>query len=415
MKTETSNSTCTRRTGTTLPTEVSVFEVTIRFIGGLLSIYSMTGERFYLDRARSIIENLLPAFDPTSGLPFSLYNLRNKKGRNFIWTTNACHILSEVGTLHMEFNYISELLGEPKYSKMRLSMRDRPLADEFNNAGLFFGMVVHRIRDYLVAASKTANNEFRTHVSRNQPAFCNKRVTLSGEGDSFFEYLLKEWIRTGHADIQAKELYDKSLATFERLRMIQTSTQGSVYLADSQHGSPGQVMTHLACFSGGMFALGAEKKDDSDVWFKRGKDLTQTCRKSYAQTDTGLGPESFVFSESVDAVAATGNAKFYYLRPETVESYFYMWRFTHDPIYRQYAWDVVQALEKHCRLDGGYSGIRDVNDPNSPVDDVQQSYFIAETLKYLYLIFCDDSILPLDRWVFNTEAHPFPIISRSTV
>jgi mannosyl-oligosaccharide alpha-1,2-mannosidase len=61
-------------------------------------------------------------------------------------------------------------------------------------------------------------------------------------------------------------------------------------------------------------------------------------------------------------------------------------------------------------------------------DDVQQSFFLAETLKvsrplaqsfhsltdvslpqYLYLLFSDDSLLPLDEWVFNTEAHPLPI------
>ncbi len=43
-------------------------------------------------------------------------------------------------------------------------------------------------------------------------------------------------------------------------------------------------------------------------------------------------------------------------------------------------------------------------------DDVQQSFFIAETLKYLYLLFSEDSILPLDKWVFNTEAHPLPVL-----
>ena len=71
----------------------------------------------------------------------------------------------------------------------------------------------------------------------------------------------------------------------------------------------------------------------------------------------------------------------------------------------------MQALEKHCRIPtGGYTGIRDVYNANAPKDDVQQSFFIAETLKYLWLLFSDDDVLPLDRWVFNTEAHPFPLI-----
>lgn len=70
---------------------------------------------------------------------------------------------------------------------------------------------------------------------------------------------------------------------------------------------------------------------------------------------------------------------------------------------------IFQALEKHCRVEGGYSGIRDVYQENPTLDDVQQSFFLAETLKYLYLIFSEDDLLPLDKWVLNTEAHPFPI------
>lgn len=68
-----------------------------------------------------------------------------------------------------------------------------------------------------------------------------------------------------------------------------------------------------------------------------------------------------------------------------------------------------QALEKTCRTSGGFSGIRDVYQIKPPQDDVQQSFFLAETLKYLYLLFTDDSVIPLDKWVFNTEAHPLPI------
>lgn len=206
---------------------------------------------------------------------------------------------------------------------------------------------MHRIRDHLAAASQKAGQEFRTHVRGSSPNFCNARVSLSGEGDSFFEYLLKEWIRTGHADTQARELYDQSLASFERLGLIRTSRFGSVYVTDSNHGVAGQSMTHLTCFTGGMFALGASKKDDSDVWFQHGRQVTETCHKSYAQTDTGLGPDNFVFKSEADAVPVSRNDKYYLLRPETVESYFYLWRFTHDPIYRKYAWEVVE-VRSYC-------------------------------------------------------------------
>ena len=99
------------------------------------------------------------------------------------------------------------------------------------------------------------------------------------------------------------------------------------------------------------------------------------------------------------------------LRPETVESYFIMWRVTHHQKYRNWGWQVVEALDKYCRTDeGGYAGIKDVWQASVvEKDDVQQSWFLAETLKYLYLLFCDDDVISLDKWVFNTEAHPLPM------
>ena len=69
----------------------------------------------------------------------------------------------------------------------------------------------------------------------------------------------------------------------------------------------------------------------------------------------------------------------------------------------------MQGIEKNCRTASGFTGIKDVYQHNPPKDDVQQSFFLAETLKYLYLIFSDDSVVSLDKWVFNTEAHPLPI------
>ncbi|XP_071988362.1 mannosyl-oligosaccharide 1,2-alpha-mannosidase IB-like [Engystomops pustulosus] len=87
-----------------------------------------------------------------------------------------------------------------------------------------------------------------------------------------------------------------------------------------------------------------------------------------------------------------------------------MWRFTHDPKYRNWGWEAAQAIDKYCRVSGGFSGLKDVYSSSPTYDDVQQSFFLAETLKYLYLLFSSDDLLPLDNWVFNTEAHPLPVI-----
>ena len=91
---------------------------------------------------------------------------------------------------------------------------------------------------------------------------------------------------------------------------------------------------------------------------------------------------------------------------EVIESYFVLWRTTKDQKYRDWAWEAFQAIEKHCRVADGYSGIKNVNQVPVVHDDTQQSFFLAETLKYLYLTFSDDDVIPLDDYVFNTEAHP---------
>ncbi len=116
-----------------------------------------------------------------------------------------------------------------------------------------------------------------------------------------------------------------------------------------------------------------------------------------------------LFDANNEVTTPKAGERYYILRPETFEAYFYMWRLTHDEKYREWAWEAVQALEEHASCGEGYCGVKDVEKVPAQHDDVQQSFFLAESLKYLYLIFCDDNVLALDQWVFNTEAHPFPI------
>ncbi|XP_056331049.1 mannosyl-oligosaccharide 1,2-alpha-mannosidase IC [Danio aesculapii] len=133
----------------------------------------------------------------------------------------------------------------------------------------------------------------------------------------------------------------------------------------------------------------------------------------YNIDSTKLGPEAFRFDGGAEATATRLSDRYYILRPEVVESYMYMWRLTHDPKYREWGWEAVEALEKHCRVDAGFSGIRDVYATTDSHDNMQQSFFLSETLKYLYLLFSEDDLLPLEDWVFNTEAHPLPIIRKT--
>jgi mannosyl-oligosaccharide alpha-1,2-mannosidase len=105
----------------------------------------------------------------------------------------------------------------------------------------------------------------------------------------------------------------------------------------------------------------------------------------------------------------------YILRPETIESIFYMYRLTKDEKYRDWAWEIMQNIEETCRTDTGYAGIKNVNVDKKSIEhiDLQESFFLAETLKYLYLIFADDDYISLDKYVFNTEAHVLGVLKKS--
>jgi len=96
-----------------------------------------------------------------------------------------------------------------------------------------------------------------------------------------------------------------------------------------------------------------------------------------------------------------------FLTIETIESLFYAYRLTGDPKYQDRAWQAFQSITAVTRSPHGYSSIRDVLTPGGWYqNDEQESFWLAETLKYLYLIFDDPQRVSLDEWVFNTEAHP---------
>ncbi|EYC38168.1 hypothetical protein Y032_0738g1955 [Ancylostoma ceylanicum] len=237
-------------------------------------------------------------------------------------------------------------------------------------------------------------------------------MSLGALGDSFYEYLIKSWLQSGKTDEQARKMYwEVSKAMQEQ--MVMKSKSGLTYVAELRNGLPEHKMGHLACFSVGMFALQAvnEKTEEERLsTMKLAEELGRTCHESYIRTTTHIGPEMFYFNGEEDATSRNSENG-YILRPEVIEGFFYLWRLTGKPMYREWVWDAIQAIDKYCRVEGGFSGIYDVYDPKKGHDDVQQSFFLAETLKYAYLTFTDNSVVPLDKWVFNTEAHPLPVMS----
>lgn len=366
--------------------DISVFETNIRYVGGLLSAYALTGDEIFKEKAAHVADKLTPAFKTPTGIPYALINMRTGTAKNYGWASGGSSILSEFGTLHMEFAYLSDISGDPLYKNL-----------------------VERVRKVIQESSRP-RNLYPNYLNPKTGKWGQQHTSMGALGDSFYEYLLKEWLRSGKADNVAKEMFDQAATEVEN-ELVKTSSGGLVYFAEQKYGRLEHKMDHLACFGGGMYGLAAheEKDENSARWMEIAKGITNTCHESYDRTDTKLGPEAFRFTEAVEARAMKANERYYILRPETFESYFIMWRLTHDQKYRDWGWEAVQALEKHCKAPGGYSGVKNVYQVDGLKDDVQQSFFLAETLKYLYLLFSDDDLISLDEWVFNTEAHPLPI------
>ncbi|XP_056150332.1 mannosyl-oligosaccharide 1,2-alpha-mannosidase IA [Lampris incognitus] len=369
--------------------EVSVFEVNIRFVGGLLSAYYLSGKEVFRRKAVELGEKLLPAFKTPTGIPWALLNLKSGIGRNWPWASGGSSILAEYGTLHLEFVHLSKLSGNPDFAQKVMNIRK----------------VLNRL--------DKPQGLYPNYLNPNSGQWGQHHVSVGGLGDSFYEYLLKAWLMSDKTDEEGKKMYYDALQAIET-NLMRKSSSGLTYIAEWKGGLLEHKMGHLTCFAGGMIALGADgaPSDKTGHQMEQAAEIARTCHESYARTALKLGPEAFRFDGGVEAIATRQNEKYFILRPEVIETYMYMWRFTHDPKYREWGWEAVQALEQHCKVEGGYSGIRDVYATTPNHDDVQQSFYLAETLKYLYLLFSDDDHLSFEHWVFNTEAHPLPVIRK---
>ena len=134
----------------------------------------------------------------------------------------------------------------------------------------------------------------------------------------------------------------------------------------------------------------------------------------YSQQASGLAPDAV----TMHGGGMSASDPHWQLRPETVESLFYLWRATGDERHRERGWAIFQAIEQRCRVPGGgYAGLRDTVAAGrgagfdaAALDGTQPSWFLAETLKYFFLLFADSDALDLETWVLNTEAHPFRVV-----
>ncbi|KAG6506848.1 hypothetical protein ZIOFF_032180 [Zingiber officinale] len=270
-------------------------------------------------------------------------------------------ILADSGTEQLEFIALSQRTGDLKYQQ-KVEKVIRQLQKTYPSDGL--------LPIYINPHSGVAK-PYST-------------ITFGAMGDSFYEYLLKAWIQGNKTEglKHYREMWETSMEGL--VSLIRKSTPSSFsYICEKTGNSLSDKMDELACFAPGMLALGS----------------------------SGYAPEKAEKMLSLSKEDMSVGTSWNILRPETVESLMYLWRLTGNKTYQEWGWNIFLAFEKNSRIDSGYVGLKDVN--TGMKDDMMQSFFLAETLKYLYLLFSPPSVVSLDEWVFNTEAHPLRIIPRT--
>jgi Glycosyl hydrolase family 47 len=336
---------------------VQVFEVTIRLLGGLLSAYQMDGDPRFLALATDLADRLLPAFSSATGMPYRFVNLRTGA------TEGPVSNPAEIGTLMLEFGTLSKLTGKPVYydAAKRAVVT---LYDRRSPIGLVGSRIDVRTGEWQSASS---------HVS--------------GGIDSYYEYLLKSWRLFGDEDFH--HMWETSIAAVNRY-LADTTVTGLWYAhADMNTGSHTATrFGALDAFLPAVLALGGD--------VDHAKQLMESCYRMW--TTFGIEPEELDYS----TMEVTEPA--YPLRPEIIESAYYLYHFTGDQRYRDMGRTMFESLVEHARVENGFAALSSVVTMEHA--DQMESFFLAETLKYAYLLFAPAGTLDFDAVTFNTEAHP---------
>ena len=356
---------------------VSVFETTIRVLGGLLSAYDLSGDRVFKWAADDLGQRLMKAFKTKSIIPYGQVELDDEGAAyNTAWHSNAA-VLSEVGTLQVEFRYLAKITGRMEYATDAMRALDALL-----KIGTQDGLYPTLIQNIQV-----------------RPSFANDEISIGAMGDSFYEYLLKLWLQGGKEETKYRRAYDRAMKGIMDKLIHISRPNYLTYVAELKYGKIIHKMDHLACFLGGNLALGAYThpsgiySSEAQRQLKTGKQLAYTCYQMYSRFDSGLSPEYVDFRNGKNDFEKGRDAPYYLLRPEVSETMFILYHLTKDPVYREWGWEIFQAIEEQTKTDSAYAAIKDVDTMEK--EDRMESFFMAETLKYLYLLQNDNHTIDL--------------------
>lgn len=341
--------------------EVQVFEITIRLLGALQSAYELDSDKKFLTLAIDLADRLLPAFNTPTGMPYRYVHLQTGALRDSI--NNP----AEIGTLMMEFGKLSKLTGNMKY----------------------YEAAKKAIMEVYKRRSKIGLVGLQINVLTGN--WTNTESSIGAMIDSYYEYLFKCWKLFGDKDFKAAwDVHQKAIKQYLLsrqdnswfLKHVDMNTGKEI---SSVYGALDAFYAGLCAYSGDLTEAKQIQKANYNMWKK-----------------FNIEPEEFDFK--------TGKMLngYYVLRPENLESCFYLYRFTKNDRYLWMGKRMVEDIIEHCRNDVGYASLKNVM--TFEKDNSMQSFFFAETLKYAYLIFAPANKLDLGKVVLNTEAHPFKII-----
>jgi mannosidase alpha-like ER degradation enhancer 2 len=340
-----------------LDASVQVFEITIRLLGGLLSAHQMTGEPRFLELADDLGRRMMPAFNSPTGMPYRFVNLRTGEVRGEV--SNP----AEIGTLILEFGTLAKLTKKPAY----YDAAKKAITGVYTRRDPTTGLV-------------------GTNINVETGAWTNPSSHIGGAIDSYYEYLHKCERLFDDADCGA--MFKDGLAAVNKY--LADDTPNGLWYGVSSMTTGARTRTSygsLQAFMPGMLAMAGD--------LDRARRLQDSGFRMWMLN--GIEPEGIDYSTM--RVTSAG----YQLRPEIAESAYILSHYTKDPRYVDMGRTFFEALVQYCRVDDGYTVLQSV--VTKEKGDRMHSFFLAETLKYLYLLF-DPDALDFDQVTFNTEAHP---------
>jgi Glycosyl hydrolase family 47 len=337
---------------------VKVFEVNIRILGGLLNMYETDGDKEVLKKAQEFGDRLLPAFHSPTGLPYYYVNLKTGAGKGRIVN------VAEAGSYLLEFGILSYYTQNPKYYQTAKTATRK----------------IHSLRSPIGLLGRDLDVE--------TGKWTLTQSMVGAYADSYFEYLYKSWLL--FKDPQIKEIWDSSITSIQKYIAEPRDKMLWYGKADMYTGKKlNATVTLWDAYFPALLVLSGDTsraRQADNAW-------------DFLWNKEGLIPVGYDYDK--DSITDP----FYQLNPEVIESAYYLWHFTGDSLYYNRARKYYADLKKYCRTDIAYCHIESV--VSKKQKDEMETFFIAETMKYFYLIFNGAPQVNPDDYVFSTEAHPF--------